>query len=86
MFGKYGAIRQIRLGTEAGKTKGTAYVVFEEVGDAKMAFDRLNGFYLKERYLVILYHMPQKMAAKADLARREAELEELKRKHNIQDD
>jgi pre-mRNA branch site protein p14 len=30
LFGKYGNIRQIRLGTEA-KTKGTAFVVFEDV-------------------------------------------------------
>ncbi len=27
--------------------------------------------------------MPQKLAAKADLARREAELEEIKKQHNI---
>lgn len=32
LFGKYGAIRQIRLGVEA-KTKGTAFVVYEDVMD-----------------------------------------------------
>lgn len=52
LFGKYGAIRQIRIGDQAGKTKGTAFVVFEEIGDAKNAMEHLNGFHLQERYIV----------------------------------
>lgn len=51
LFGRYGAIRQVRLG-DAAKTKGTAFVVFDEVGDAKSALDHLNGFHLQERYIV----------------------------------
>ncbi|SPO25874.1 related to RNA-binding protein (RRM superfamily) [Ustilago trichophora] len=85
VFGRYGAIRQIRLG-DGPKTKGTAYVVFEEMADAKRASDNLNGFHLNERYIVVLYHMPARLAAKADLARREAELAELKALHNIVDE
>lgn len=60
LFGKYGAIRQIRLGDQPQKTKGTAFIVFEEIGDAKMALDRLNGFHLQERYIVgeyLCYHI-----------------------------
>jgi pre-mRNA branch site protein p14 len=56
---------------------------------AKNALDHLNGFHLQERYIVVLYHMPAKQdaaAAKADLARREEELAQLKKKHNIDDD
>ncbi len=56
---------------------------------AKNALDHLNGFHLQERYIVVLYHMPAKQdaaAAKADLARREEELAQLKKKHNIVDD
>lgn len=56
---------------------------------AKNALEHLNGFHLQERYIVVLYHMPAKQdaaAAKADLARREEELAQLKRKHNIGDD
>lgn len=34
LFGKYGSIRQIRLGNEA-KTKGTAFVVFEDVMEVR---------------------------------------------------
>ncbi|GAA5989346.1 hypothetical protein JCM10908_001271 [Rhodotorula pacifica] len=84
LFGKYGSIRQVRRGTE-GKAKGTAFVVYEDVMDAKNAFDHLNGFHLMDRYLVVLYHKPAQQAAKADLARREKELEELKAKHDIPD-
>ncbi|KAI5474894.1 hypothetical protein MNV49_002288 [Pseudohyphozyma bogoriensis] len=82
LFGKYGAIRQIRLGNEA-KTRGTAFVVYEDVADSKNAFEHLNGFHLQERYLVVLYHQATKQAAKADLARREKELAEQKKKYNI---
>ncbi|KAF7355501.1 Splicing factor 3B subunit 6-like protein [Mycena sanguinolenta] len=87
LFGRYGTIRQIRIGNEQ-KTKGTAFVVFDDVMDAKNALDHLNGFHLQERYIVVLYHMPAKQdaaAAKADLARREEELAQLKKKHNIGD-
>ena len=34
LFGRYGAIRQIRLGS-AKDTQGTAFVVFEDIFDAK---------------------------------------------------
>lgn len=51
LFGKYGAIRQIRIG-DAAKTKGTAFVVFEEMVDAKNALNHLNGYHLHERYIV----------------------------------
>lgn len=56
---------------------------------AKNALEHLNGFHLQERYIVVLYHMPAKQdaaAAKAELARREEELAQLKQKHNINDD
>jgi len=58
------------------------------VSQAKNALDHLNGFHLRERYIVVLYHMPAKQdaaAAKAELARREEELTQLKKKHNIGD-
>ena len=53
LFGKYGPIRQVRLGTDTNlKTKGSAYVVFESPDDAKEAQTHLNGFHLMERYIV----------------------------------
>jgi len=46
-----GETRQIRQGI-ANNTKGTAFVVYEDVMDAKTACDKLNGFNFQNRYLV----------------------------------
>lgn len=81
VFGKYGAIRQVRLGNEQ-TTRGTAFIVFEEVQDAKAALDRLSGFSLSGRYLVVLPYSADK-AIKDDLAARKSRLEELKTSHGI---
>jgi len=88
LFGRYGSIRQVRIGNDP-KTRGTAFVVYEDVMDAKNALDHLNGFHLQERYIVVLYHMPTRQDAamqKADLAKREEELAKLKAKHHIEED
>jgi len=83
LFGKFGPIRQIRQGY-SNDTKGTAFVVYEEVMDAKQACDKLNGFNFQNRYLVVLYHQPEKMAkSKQDLEERQAKLEALKQQHGI---
>lgn len=42
---------QVRQGI-ATNTKGTAFVVYEDVMDAKQACDKLNGFNFQNRYLV----------------------------------
>jgi pre-mRNA branch site protein p14 len=58
--------------------------------DAKQACDKLNGFNFQNRYLVVLYHQPEKMAAsaaaksKADIEDRKDKLETLKREHGIE--
>ncbi|KAI5778567.1 hypothetical protein EDC01DRAFT_673711 [Geopyxis carbonaria] len=83
LFGKFGPIRQIRQGI-ANNTKGTAFVVYEDVMDAKTACDKLNGFNFQNRYLVVLYHQPEKMArAEGDLQKRQENLEKLKKQHGI---
>jgi RNA recognition motif-containing protein len=46
--------RQIRQGI-ANNSKGTAFVVYEDVHDAKQACDKLNGFNFQNRYLVGTY-------------------------------
>ncbi|CAO2654380.1 Nn.00g111130.m01.CDS01 [Neocucurbitaria sp. VM-36] len=74
---------QIRQGI-ANNTKGTAFVVYEDVMDAKSACDKLNGFNFQNRYLVVLYHQPDKMIKAAnDLAERQENLEKLKKQHGI---
>jgi len=60
IFGKFGAIRQIRLGN-APNTRGTAFVVYEDILDAKNALEHLSGFNVAGRYLIVLYHQPEKM-------------------------
>ncbi|KAK4230610.1 splicing factor 3B subunit 6-like protein [Podospora fimiseda] len=65
LFGKYGPIRQVRQGI-ASNTKGTAFVVYEDVMDAKQACDKLNGYNFQNRYLVVLYHQPDKMLRTKD--------------------
>ena len=76
IFGKYGAIRQIRVGN-APETKGTAFVVYEDIYDAKAACEHLSGFNVGGRYLVVLYYH-QNRGAKMDRAKTEAEVEALR--------
>lgn len=85
LFGKHGPLRQVRSGT-TNATKGTAYVVYEDVMDAKNACDRLNGFNFMNRYLVVLYHQPEKMKVAStaeDIAFRQENLEKMKQEHGI---
>lgn len=72
----------------AANTKGTAYVVYEDVMDAKQACEKLHGYMYQSRYLVVLYHQPDKVKSKEnedenDLEKRKADLEALKKEHGI---
>ena len=55
IFGKFGPIRQIRRGNTL-ETRSTAFVVYEDILDAKKALESLNGFHVGGRYLVCLYY------------------------------
>mmetsp|Transcript_7130 Transcript_7130/g.44196 ORF Transcript_7130/g.44196 Transcript_7130/m.44196 type:complete len:107 (-) Transcript_7130:2260-2580(-) len=70
IFGKFGPVMQIRLGN-AKETKGTAFVAYEDVLDAKSAKEHLSGFNVRNRYLIVLYHQPEKAAKKAARDERE---------------
>lgn len=63
VFGQYGAIRQVRIG-DTPQTKGSAFIVFEEAQDARVAQAKLNGYDLKyentSRYLVVSFHNTQR--------------------------
>lgn len=37
-------------------TRGTAYVVYDDIYDAKNAVDHLSGFNVANRYLIVLYY------------------------------
>eukprot|EP01017_Pseudomicrothorax_dubius_P001150 TRINITY_DN0_c3680_g1_i1.p1 TRINITY_DN0_c3680_g1~~TRINITY_DN0_c3680_g1_i1.p1 ORF type:complete len:116 (+),score=15.38 TRINITY_DN0_c3680_g1_i1:44-391(+) len=79
IFGRYGPIRQIRKGV-AGATKGTAFVVYEDIFDAKHAVDQLSGFNVAGKYLIVLYYQPHKMLGKTDIMKKADDLAALKAK------
>lgn len=80
IFGKYGAVYQIRLGNKDKDTRGTAFVVYEDIYDAKAAVDHLSGFNVGGRYLVVLYYQPAKFQKRAELAEQQKDLELLRKK------
>ena len=82
IFGKYGAIRQIRVGNTP-ETRGTAFVVYEDIFDAKNACDHLSGFNVCNRYLVVLYYQSNKAFKKVDAEKKEAELLAMKAKYGL---
>ena len=49
------------------ETRGTAYVVYDDIYDAKTACDHLSGFNVANRYLIVLYYNPQRHTKKVGL-------------------
>lgn len=49
------------------ETKGTAFVVYEDIFDAKRACEHLSGYNLQGRFLIVLYHQLDRMAKKREL-------------------
>jgi len=83
IFGKFGPIRQIRLGTTSD-TRGTAFVVYDDIYDAKNACDHLSGFNVANRYLIVMYHQQVKMEKKIDRKKKEEEIRKLKEKYQVE--
>merc|ERR1719219_2328561 len=83
IFGKYGSIRQIRKGVSQ-ETRGTAFVVYDDIYDAKNAMDHLSGFNVAGRYLVLLYYNPAKMQQKVDARAKREDIDKLKRKYGVE--
>ncbi|KAL1533049.1 splicing factor 3B subunit 6-like protein [Salvia divinorum] len=55
ILGKYAAIRKICIGTKED-TRGTAFLVYVDIYDAKTAIDHLFGFNVANRYLIEKYN------------------------------
>lgn len=69
------------------KTKGTAYVVYEDIFDAKRAQEGLSGFNVQNRYLIVLYWNQKRQAKQAEsLAAQEAELKATQQKYGVDGD
>uniref|UniRef100_A0A7S1FFB6 RRM domain-containing protein n=1 Tax=Noctiluca scintillans TaxID=2966 RepID=A0A7S1FFB6_NOCSC len=81
IFGKYGSLRQIRRGN-GPETRGTAFVCYDDIYDAKNAMDHLSGFNVAGRYLVLLYYNPSRMS-KIDEKSKRDEIDRLKRKYGV---
>ena len=73
--------RQIRIG-QTRDTKGTAYVVYEDIYDAKAALEKLSGFNVANRYLIVLYFNLSKFAQK-QLEKEEENLRRLQKKEGV---
>merc|ERR1719331_1985068 len=82
IFGKYGSIRQIRRGN-GPETRGTSFVVYDDIYDAKNAMDHLSGFNVAGRYLVLLYYNPAKMSQKVDAKSKRDDIDRLKQKYGV---
>lgn len=63
IFTKFGPVRQIRRGKTVDN-KGTAFVVYEDIFDAKNAVDKLSGVNVGGRYLICLYYHSKKSFTK----------------------
>ena len=64
LFSKHGAIRQIRIGVTK-QTRGTAFVIFENILDAQRALESMKGFKVGERYITVLYFSSSKTSTNA---------------------
>jgi pre-mRNA branch site protein p14 len=70
-------------------TRGTAFVVYEDIYDAKAAVDHLSGFNVCGRYLIVLYYQPSKMnptsgnnIAESNAAKKQ-EIDNLRNQHGL---
>lgn len=68
------------------ETRGTAFVVYEDIFDAKNACDHLSGFNVCNRYLVVLYYQSNKAFKRLDTDKKQEELNNIKSKYNISTD
>lgn len=67
----------------AGTTRGTAFVIYEDIFDAKNACERLSGFNVANRYLIVLYHQQERMQKKMDRTKKSQEIQDLKKKYGV---
>lgn len=77
MFTSYGPIASIRLiEDDHGRSKGSAFVVFENEDDAKRAMQGLNGTLVQGRAIIVTIADPNKK-----MRQREQENQERQDKH-----
>lgn len=57
MFSKYGTVVQVRIGNRPD-TAGSIFVIFQTIDSAVLAFQNMNGFYYKKKYMKIKFYQP----------------------------
>ena len=58
-----------------------AYVVYEDIYDAKAACEHLSGFNVLGRYLIVVYYNAQKrFAQEAELSKRQEDIDAIRKK------
>lgn len=55
LFARFGAVRQVRLG-QVGESRGTAFVIFDDIFEAAAAKAALDGAKLHDRYITVRFH------------------------------
>ena len=65
---------------DKNENRGSAFVVYEDIYDAKNAVDHLSGFNVCGRYLIVLYYQPTRMQKVIDNQAKRKELDEMKAK------
>ena len=65
-------------------TRGTAFVVYEDIFDAKNAVDHLSGFNVCGRYLIVLYYQQSKMLKNQENVNNQAQ-QNLSQRTNVDD-
>ncbi|CAJ0960277.1 unnamed protein product, partial [Mesorhabditis belari] len=82
IFGKFGAVRQIRVG-KTPQTRGTAFIVYEDIMEAKNACEKLQGYNVSNRYLVVLYYQITKVYQRLNTEEGKRKLEQMKSKYGL---
>mmetsp|Transcript_39098 Transcript_39098/g.44587 ORF Transcript_39098/g.44587 Transcript_39098/m.44587 type:complete len:84 (+) Transcript_39098:340-591(+) len=67
------------MGDKNKDTRGTAFIVYEDIYDAKAAVDHLSGFNIGGRYLVVLYYQPAKFQKRQEAEEKQQEIIELRK-------
>merc|ERR1712157_623114 len=78
VFGKYGGIRQIRVGDKP-ETKGTAFVVYEDIFEAKNTLEGLSGYNVMGRYLIVLYYNKERYLKKVNEEKERQKIQDMRK-------
>jgi pre-mRNA branch site protein p14 len=73
----------INFSGNTADTRGTAFVIYEDIFDAKNACEHLSGFNVCNRYLVVLYYQATKAWRRMDTEKQKEKLEEVKDRYGL---